>query len=193
MDQTNFNLNTKNFIIRPTDIENVWSCRWSICTKQDASKQIGSIGFNGQPENGQVVLWHEITEQQNNYDNIVEVLNMMSRWAFKQKNVYRINTDSKCDWGMLQFIDFQFDKHENEGKIIFHIDKPEPYWSFIGLIIGAFVGEFTRLILIKTSGQDSYSYTGSFLLIFTIIGAGIGKHFAKKEMKRRLNIINGNK
>ena len=190
MANTNTCLKTKQLIISP-ESENVWTCKWTISTQQEPGKKIGAIGFNGIPQNGQVELWYEITEEQKDNDYIIETINKIIRWAFKQKNVYRINTDSKCDWEMLQYIDFEFQKSEENKNPIFYIDKHKPYWSFIGIILGAFIGESLCFILLKTCGQDNYKLYNSLSFIGAIIGAGLGEFLAKKEMKRRENIING--
>lgn len=191
MANTNTCLKTKLLTICPEN-ENVWTCKWTISTKLEPSKTIGAVGFNGIPNNGQAEIWYEITEPQDNYDIIVEVLNKIIRWTFKQKGVYRINFDTKCDWEMLQFIDFQFQKSEESGIALFHIDKREPYWAIIGIFLGAFIGEAIKLLVLKTCGDDNYRIVSSLTFICALLGAGIGKFLAKKEMKRRENIINGN-
>lgn len=190
MAQTNICLTTSHLLISPTSNDAVWTCNWSFCTKQEPNKTIGKIGFNGNPKNGQVELWYEITEQQDNSDIIVEVLNKIIRWTFKHKDIYRINFDSKCNWEMLEFIDFQSQKTEGGENVSFHIDKHEPYWSIIGIFLGTFIGEAIKTIILKVYGQDSYLLFSSLTFIGAILGALIGKLLSRKEMKRRENIIN---
>ncbi len=120
----------------------LWHTNWRIALRED-SKIIGSLGFRGAPQNGEVELGYGIHPEYEGNGYASEAVKAAVDWAFGQPEVYFIvaetEPENKASQRVLEKLGFAPVAQGEEGPR-FEKERPSTSWISTCMCIGAGFG-----------------------------------------------------
>lgn len=181
--KSRYTIKTKNMIIEPDDMENVWEGDWTISIVDEMKKQIpiGKATFAGVKEYGTVPVRVELDEEYRNKKYGTEAFKLLVDFAFGFRNIYEVKAESdvdndKCRYA-LEKAGFVYRSKSGQTETL-SIIKPKTVWLGLYVYIGVICGLVIGIVIAS-------SWAG--LVIGVIIGmllGGIMDTAAKKEREK---------
>lgn len=174
-----YSIKTKELIVEPEDVNDVWEGIWNIYLRGDQLVQIGTATFKGEKVFGAVPVSICLKEEYCNKGYGTIVFGLLVDFAFGYKNIYEVKavTESDNDKCIYALEKAGFVRRDKEGKIeTYSIIKPKSVWMSVYLYIGLIIGLVLGIVI-------GIMWVG--LVIGLIIGLFIGAIMDSEENKER--------
>ena len=191
MKKGRYDYKSGNMLIKPTNEEDVWNCKWDIClVEKGDTTRIGWLSFEGEKQTGTIPLQIELLPLYRHRGNGTNAIKMAREWAFLHGDIYEVeafsdreNTDyinALQKSGFVYREDPSIYKNSNER---YSVVKPKTVWTGIYVVIGVFVGVALGIVI-------SIPWVG--LVISLGIALALGTYMDSSERRHRRDIT-GNK
>lgn len=122
--------------------QRLWYVPWQISLRNTGEK-IGSIGFHGAPQNGEVEIGYGIDEAYRNQGFATEAANTLIEWAFGQEDVYFITAQTDgckpASARVLEKLQFAQKGMGAEGPR-YERERPPTSWMSVYMCLGMSLG-----------------------------------------------------
>ena len=187
MDKGKFGYRSGDLMVKPTNEEDIWNCKWDIYLKIGGDDtRIGWVSFEGEKEKGTVPISIELLPLYRHRGHGTNVLRMMREWAFLHGNVYEVTAEAANDnteyIGALQRAGFVY----REGSSVqagsverYSVTKQRSSWLGLYILIGVVAGILLGILI-------GHIWVGFAIAMFAGIVIGIAMDAA--ETKKRVEV-----
>ncbi|MCR4618288.1 MAG: GNAT family N-acetyltransferase [Lachnospiraceae bacterium] len=183
MEKGKFDYKSGNMLIRPTDENDVWNCKWDIFLIDSELTKIGWGSFEGNKESGTVPITIELLPLYRGRGNGSAAIKMFREWAFLHQSVYEVEAYvNKEDSAAISafsksgFIYREGKSIEQGGKERYSVTKQKSSWLGLYVVIGIVAG-----ILIGIVVGSVWIGFGAAMLVAVAIGVTMDSREKKKR------------
>lgn len=172
---------TPKVTIVASDDNDIWNADWHIHLT-NGNQRIGTFSFAGEKVLGTIPIHVELDEAFRNQGYGTEVIEAMTDWAFRFKNIYEITavTDRENDKCVKALRKNDFVCRETEGRIeTYSKTRPKTAWTGLYLFIGIFLGFIMGIVF-------AHVITG--MIVGVVIGVSIGLSMDSAANKERQKV-----
>jgi hypothetical protein len=186
MKKGKYDYKSGNILIRPTDENDIWNCKWDVFLIDKDTTNIGWASFEGNKEKGTVPVNIELQPLYRGRGNGTNVLKMMREFAFLHSNIYEVEAFAdKDDSAFIHalersgFVYREGHSIEGQGKERYSVTKPQTTWLGVYIAIGVVAGVILGIVI---------SNVWAGMIIALLLAVALGSYMDSSERKRRRDV-----
>ena len=189
MKKGKYDYRSGKMLIKPTDEEDVWNCKWDIYLVDKDSTKIGWLSFEGKKETGTVPVSIELLPLYRGRGHGTDALKMAREWAFNHSSIYEVEAyadrensgyiSALLKAGFIYREDLTIGKDAPER---YSVVRPKSTWLGLYVIIGIVVGVILGIVI-------GIPWVG--MVISLVIAFSLGTYMDSVEKRKRNEITGG--